>query len=136
MHELIIREYNIQRERILKKIKEGFPTLSFLSYHGWYTDAVKVNDLLVAEEKIIEIKENSATIVISVVIYFEIMVYYKENESYKLEKDSHLMEIEIVFKFGRKSFGNDFDYINIESIKPKTNEDAIVMINEEEFGMI
>ena len=46
------------------------------------------------------------------------------------------MEIEIVFKFGRKSFGNDFDYINIESIKPKTNEDAIVMVNEEEFGMI
>lgn len=133
-YELIIKEYNVQKDRILDSIKEGFSTFDFLSKNGLYTDAVNISELSVAEEKVVEIENRSATIVISVIIHYEIMVYYKEIENYKLEKDFHNMEIEILFEFGEKSVANQFDYIKIESIMPKESEDTIVMIHEEEFS--
>lgn len=135
IHSLLIKEYNKQKKYILKNIEEGFPSLRFLTYRGWYTDSAKLKQISVVEEKIIDIQDGIATINLSVIIYYEISVYYKEDEEYQLEEDSHFMDVEIIFRFIESPFGNEFQDIKIESIKPKTNEDAIVMIKEEEFGL-
>lgn len=134
VHDLIIREYNLQKPTILKTIKDGFPSFIFLSCNGSYTDAAKVRNLSIVEETIIEIKKNSATINIFAIIDYEIMVYYNNKENYELEEDKHLMDIEVVFEFGEIFFGSEFEYVKIIEIRPKSGDDKLVMINEEDFN--
>lgn len=135
IHSLIIKAYNDHKSYITRQIKEGFSTFKIISYRGNFSEAPKVKDLIVNEENIVEIKNNTATINLNIYVPYEVLVFYEKNNDYTLEKDTHWMDIEVTFSYIVNTEQNNLDNVKIESIKPRTAEDSIVLLNEEEFGL-
>lgn len=133
VYDLIVKEFNKQRGFILTEIKEGFPTLEFISLHGSYVEEPSVKNLYINSEEVIKIEESSARINLKIIVYYDIPVFYAGEDDYKIESDSHIMDIEIGMSYHHNQTTNSLEKVQIEKITPKTWEESIILINVEEF---
>lgn len=101
--------------------------------HGSFTEAPKVTDVYINEEKIIGIKGKSAVFNLALIIRYEVRVFYEKENDYKLETDYHSMDVEIEFSFQSNSDKSKLMNVKIDSIKPKSWEDNIILLHEEDF---
>ena len=131
-HDLLIKEYNKCKDEIVNNLKDGFSSLNIISRYGMYTEAPNVKTLNIFNERVIDINDNGAVINFEVLTNYDVVVHYVEKED-TIESDTNFMEIETIFSFDADKDSNKLNNFKIESIKPKTLEDGIVLLHEEDF---
>lgn len=133
LYELIIKEYKKRKKVIIHKITNGFETFSVISKEGWFAEKPTVIKLSVLEDKIVEAKENYCLINLEIQIYFEVLVYFKEIEDYKLEKDYCIRNIIIKFEYSYNKKMNLLYDVKLKSLEPGNKWDQQIFLYEDEF---